>query len=81
LSPIAVYVRRRGENPLQRRDSMKYLFQIYPAASADEFEGLSEDEQEAIVGEYLALERGSVERSARARFPRFGGRNSGGGGI
>jgi hypothetical protein len=37
---------------------MKYLFQIYPAASADEFEGLSEDEQEAIVGEYLALERG-----------------------
>jgi hypothetical protein len=34
---------------------MKYLLQIYPAAG--EFEGLSEDEQEAIVGEYLALER------------------------
>jgi hypothetical protein len=34
---------------------MKYLLQIYPAAG--EFEGLSEDEQEAIVGEWLALER------------------------
>jgi hypothetical protein len=34
---------------------MKYLLQIYPAAG--EFEGLSEDEQQAIVGEYLALER------------------------
>ena len=36
---------------------MKYLLQIYPAASADEFEQLSAEEQEAIVGEYLALER------------------------
>jgi hypothetical protein len=34
---------------------MKYLLQIYPAAG--EFEELSEDEQEAIVGEYLAIER------------------------
>jgi hypothetical protein len=32
---------------------MKYLLQIYPAAA--EFEGLSADEQEAIVGEYLAV--------------------------
>ena len=32
---------------------MKYLLQIYPAAG--EFEGLSEDEQNAIVGEYLAI--------------------------
>jgi hypothetical protein len=32
---------------------MKYLLQIYP--DADEFVGLSAEEQEAIVGEYLAL--------------------------
>jgi hypothetical protein len=32
---------------------MKYLLQIYPAAG--ELEGLSEDEQNAIVGEYLAI--------------------------
>jgi hypothetical protein len=32
---------------------MKYLLQIYPAA--DEFEGLSEDEQNAVIGEYLAI--------------------------
>ncbi len=32
---------------------MKYILQIYPAA--DEFEGLPEDEQNAVVREYLAL--------------------------
>jgi hypothetical protein len=32
---------------------MKYLLQIYPAT--DEFAGLSAREQEAIVGEYLAV--------------------------
>ena len=32
---------------------MKYLLQIYPAAG--EFDGLSQHEQEAIVGEYLAI--------------------------
>jgi hypothetical protein len=32
---------------------MKYLLQIYPGA--DEFEGLSEDEQNAVIGEYLAI--------------------------
>src|SRR5262245_7763687 len=32
---------------------MRYLLQIYPATA--EFEGLSADEQEAIVGEYLAV--------------------------
>jgi hypothetical protein len=36
---------------------MKYLLQIYPVAATGEFERLSEDEQEAIVGEYLAIER------------------------
>src|SRR4051794_3212959 len=34
---------------------MKYLLQIYPPASLDEFEQLPEDEREAIVGEYLAI--------------------------
>jgi hypothetical protein len=32
---------------------VKYLLQIYP--DADELAGLSSDEQDAIVGEYLAL--------------------------
>jgi hypothetical protein len=32
---------------------MKYLLQIYPAA--DELERLSEDEQNAVVDEYLAI--------------------------
>ena len=34
---------------------MKYLLQIYP--DTDEFVGLSAHEQEAIVEEYLAIER------------------------
>jgi hypothetical protein len=34
---------------------MKYLLQIYPASAIGEFERLSEDEQNAVVGEYLAL--------------------------
>jgi hypothetical protein len=36
---------------------MKYLLQIYSGGAMDEYERLSEDEQNAIVGEYLALER------------------------
>jgi hypothetical protein len=34
---------------------LKYLLQIYPSGATREFERLSEDEQEAIVGEYLAI--------------------------
>jgi hypothetical protein len=34
---------------------MKYLLQIYPATA--EFEGLSAHEQEAIVGEYVAIQQ------------------------
>ena len=34
---------------------MKYLFQNYPGHSAEEFERLSADEQQAIVEEYLAI--------------------------
>jgi hypothetical protein len=34
---------------------MKYLLQVYPGAASGEFERLSEDEQNAIVGEYLAI--------------------------
>jgi hypothetical protein len=34
---------------------MKYLLQIYPGAATAEVAGLSADEQEAIVGEYLAV--------------------------
>jgi hypothetical protein len=38
---------------------MKYLLQIYPAAATAEFERLSPPEQEAIVGEYVALAQSS----------------------
>ncbi len=34
---------------------MKYLLQIYPDGATDEFARLSTQEQEAIVGEYLAV--------------------------
>jgi hypothetical protein len=36
---------------------MKYLLQIYPGDSREDFERLPADEQEAIVGEYLAIRR------------------------
>jgi hypothetical protein len=50
-----VYVRRRDEKPAAEEDAMKYLLQIYPGAASGELERLSEDEQDAIVGEYLAI--------------------------
>ena len=34
---------------------MKYLLQIYSAVLREEFERLPADEQEAIVGEYMAI--------------------------
>jgi hypothetical protein len=34
---------------------VKYLLQIYPGSATAEFGRLSADEQEAIVGEYLAI--------------------------
>jgi hypothetical protein len=36
---------------------MKYLLLIYPGGATGELERLSEDEQNAIVGEYLAIEQ------------------------
>jgi hypothetical protein len=36
---------------------MKYLLQIYSAVLREEFERLPADEQEAIVGEYMAIRR------------------------
>jgi hypothetical protein len=36
---------------------MKYLLQIYSGGALGEFERLSEDEQKAIVREYLAIEQ------------------------
>jgi hypothetical protein len=48
-----LYVRRRDENPAAEEDAMKYILQIYPAIG--ELEGLSEDEQNAVVREYLAI--------------------------
>jgi hypothetical protein len=34
---------------------MKYMLQIYLSEASEEFERLSEDEQKAITGEYLAI--------------------------
>jgi hypothetical protein len=34
---------------------MKYLLQIYSGGAIEEFERLSEEEQNAVVGEYLAI--------------------------
>jgi hypothetical protein len=34
---------------------MQYMLQIYTGDARDEFESLSEDEQNAIVGEYMAI--------------------------
>jgi hypothetical protein len=34
---------------------LKYLLQIYPGGATGELEGLSEDELNALVGEYLAI--------------------------
>ena len=34
---------------------MKYILQIYSGGPMDEFENLSEDEQNAIFGEYMAI--------------------------
>jgi hypothetical protein len=53
-----VYVRRSDENPAAEEAGMKYLLQIYPAIG--EFEGLSEDEQNAVVDEYLVLRQSPV---------------------
>jgi hypothetical protein len=36
---------------------MKYLLQIYPGSAAEEYERLSEHEQNALVGEYVAVGR------------------------
>jgi hypothetical protein len=36
---------------------MKYLLQIYSNFASDEFERLPADEQEAIVGDYVAIEQ------------------------
>jgi hypothetical protein len=56
VSLFAVYVRRGDEKPAAKEEAMKYLLQIYSDTALEEFERLSEDEQNAIVREYLALE-------------------------
>jgi hypothetical protein len=55
LSPFTVYVRRRDENPAVEEDAMKYILQIYSGGATVEFDRLSEDEQNAVIGEYLVL--------------------------
>jgi hypothetical protein len=55
-----VYVRRRDENPAAEEVAVKYLLQIYSGGATREFERLSEDEQNAVVGEYLALRQSPV---------------------
>jgi hypothetical protein len=52
-----LYVRRRGETPLQRRTQVRYLLQIYSDLGPEEFGRLSTDEQDALLGEYRAIEQ------------------------
>jgi hypothetical protein len=53
-----VYVRRSDEKPTAEEEAVKYLLQIYPAEG--EFEGLSEDERNAVLGEYMAIRQSSA---------------------
>jgi hypothetical protein len=55
MSPGVVYVRCREENTLPKEDDMQYLLQIYPSGARDRLDGLSADEQQAIVEEYVAI--------------------------
>jgi hypothetical protein len=48
-----VYVRRSDDKPAAEEVVVKYILQIYPATG--ELDGLSEDEQNAVVREYLAI--------------------------
>jgi hypothetical protein len=57
LSPLAVYVRRKEENTLPKEDEMKYLLQIYPGETREEFERMPADEQRAVMEEYHAVRR------------------------
>ncbi len=41
--------------PAPEEDNLKYLLQIYPDGTTDEFARLSTHEQEAIVDEYIAV--------------------------
>jgi hypothetical protein len=50
-----VYVRRRDDKSAAEEDAVKYLLQIYSGGAIGEFERLSEEEQNAVLGEYLAL--------------------------
>jgi hypothetical protein len=43
-----------GQKPAEE-DTVKYLLQIYPDSAMREYEGMSDDEKDAILGEYLAL--------------------------
>jgi hypothetical protein len=53
VSPSTEYVRRRDDKRAAEEDVVKYLLLIYPATG--ELEGLSQDEQDAVVDEYLAI--------------------------
>jgi hypothetical protein len=44
----------------REEDAMKYILQIYSGRATDEFERLSEDEQNAVVGEYFAIGQSPV---------------------
>jgi hypothetical protein len=55
VSPFAGYVRRRDEKSTAEEQAVKYLLQIYPPNG--ELEGLSEDEQNEVLSDYLAIKQ------------------------
>jgi hypothetical protein len=56
LSISTPLVRRRGVHTLSKEESnMQYMLLIYSGDTPEKWDSLSEDEQNAIIGEYLAI--------------------------
>jgi hypothetical protein len=57
LSLSPPLVRRRDDHTLLKEETMKYALLIYSSEAPEEFAHRPEDEQRAIVEEYLAVQR------------------------
>jgi hypothetical protein len=55
MSISALPIRSTGENDPSKEEHMKYMLQIFSGDAADRWDELSEEEQNKIVGEYMAI--------------------------
>jgi hypothetical protein len=55
LSIFALPIRLQGDHTLDEEEAMQYMLLIHTGGDSDEFEKLSQDEQNAIFGEYMAV--------------------------